>query len=187
MQITSLQATTVTDGINVNVQTVIGNGAGYLSNSYAVTGNMIELNVCYWYNWTLPVLTFTNDFFIPLTTPGAYTINVHIMLSASDEICDNSINSDNLAIQYDYLSSEKFSLNDVIKFYPNPTAGIVYFETLNAHINEVGIYDVSGKIVKIRKYLGDQKLDLSELQDGIYFAVIQTDTAVLNKKIVLRK
>lgn len=175
-----MEARKLTDGINVNARAVIGNG--YLSNFYKLTHNIIDLNVCYWYNCTLPVLTFNNDFFIPLTTQDTYTIDVHIMFSASDEICDNSINSNNLTIQYDYLSSEKLSLNDAFKFYPNPTSGIVYFVTLDANINEVAIYDVSRKKVKIRKYLGDQKLDLSELQDGIYFAILKTDIGVLNKK-----
>lgn len=156
-----MEARTLTDGINVNARAVIGNG--YLSNFYKLTDNIIDLNVCYWYNCTLPVLNFNNDFFIPLTTQDTYIIDVHIMLSASPEICDNSINSDNLTIQYEYLYSTKFSLNDSIKLYPNPTSGIVYFVTLDANINEVAIYDVSRKKVKIRKNLVDKRLDLSEL------------------------
>ena len=67
MFITSALATSVSGGVNVNLKTASGNGAGYLSNSYSITGNVISLDVCYWFNNTLPFLTFENDFFIPLS------------------------------------------------------------------------------------------------------------------------
>ena len=64
IQITDMTATPVAGGVNVNLKTVSFNGAGYLSYEYTITANVINLSVCYWFNATLPVLTFDNDFFI---------------------------------------------------------------------------------------------------------------------------
>ena len=93
--ITQLSANSLTNGINVNVKTISGTGSGYLSNSYTITGNVVDLSVCYWFDNTLPIIQFDNDFIIPLSSYGNYTINVHIKLSTSKITCDNYATTDN--------------------------------------------------------------------------------------------
>ena len=187
MQILSTQATTVAGGINVNLQTGTGNGAGFISNSYTITGNVIDLDVCYWFNYTLPILYFTHDFFIPLSTIGEYTINIHIMMSQSTETCDNFANPANTTLLYAFMSNQKFSGADAVKLYPNPSPGIIFFDGVEASVNRLEVIDISGKIVKSQTGFIDNKLDLTEFQDGIYFIKMHTERGILNKKVLIRK
>jgi hypothetical protein len=187
MFITSVLPTTVSGGININLQTATGNGAGYLSNSHTVTGNVIELHVCYWFNDTLPYLTFENNFFIPLENPANYTIIVNIILSSSTTVCNNFSTPDTETIQYNFLSNPDFSFNNSVKLYPNPSSGMINFQGLDAKVNRVEVYDVSGKTVKTQLNFSGNSLDLGNLQNGMYFVNLQTDKGVLNKKILVRR
>ena len=187
MSITSVLPTTVSGGININLQTMAGNGAGYLSNFHTVTGNVIELNVCYWFNITLPVLTFENDFFIPLEIHGNYTIIVNIISSTSTTVCNNFSTPDTETMQYNFLSNTDFSFNDSVKLYPNPSSGIIYVQGLDAKVNKVEVYDISGKTIKTKMDFSGNSLDLSDLQEGMYFVLIHTDGGIVNKKVVVRK
>ena len=185
MQITSSEITTVNGGINVNLQTITGNGAGFINYSYVITENVVDLNVCYWFNLTLPVLTFNHDFFIPLSATGNYTINTHIFLSQSTETCDNFSNPANLTQQHNYLSSAKHLLN-AVKVFPNPTSGKIFYEGLDAEINRVEVYDILGKNIKNQFSKNEPTIDLSGFPEGIYFLKIETNQGVLNRKIILK-
>lgn len=187
MFITSALATSVSGGVNVNLKTASGNGAGYLSNSYSITGNVISLDVCYWFNNTLPFLTFENDFFIPLSIPATYTINIKIILSTSTTVCTNFSIPDTETIQYSFLSKTNFSLKDSVNLFPNPTDGIVYFEELNVKIRQAKIADVSGKTVKIITKGIDKTLNLTDLQVGMYFITLETENGTINKKILIKR
>jgi hypothetical protein len=187
MQILSTQATTVPNGINVNVQTGTGHGAGFMNNSYTIVGNVIELNVSYWFNDTLPILYFTHDFFIPVSAVGTYTINIHIMMSQSTEICDNFANPANTTLLYGFMSNQKYPDADAVKLYPNPSSGMIYFDGLDAKVNRVEVFDISGKSVKVHENFAGNSLDLSDLRDGFYFLKIETEKGFVNRKIVLKK
>ncbi|CAM4119445.1 T9SS type A sorting domain-containing protein [Flavobacterium antarcticum] len=187
MQILSTEATTVEGGINVNLQTITGHGAGFISNSYTVTGNVIDLSVCYWFDFTLPILEFTHDFFIPVSEVGEYTINIHIMMSQSIAVCDNYANPANTSLQYNFMSVNTNLNNETLKIYPNPTAGILYFYGLNAKENRVSVYDISGKQIVIPHTFVGEKLDLSALQNGIYFLKIDSEKGSIQRKIILKK
>ena len=119
IDVTEVIATTTNGGINVNVKAVSGNGAGYLSHSYTFVGNTINLNVCYWFNFTLPVLFFENDFFIPITNSGNYTLNVYGINSSSVTVCDNYSVSPVETITVSYLSNDEFE-KVTTKIFPNP-------------------------------------------------------------------
>jgi hypothetical protein len=186
MQILSTQTTTVANGININLQTGTGHGAGLLSNSYTITGNVIDLDVCYWFDNTLPILYFTHNFFIPLSTPGDYTINIHILMSQSTEVCDNFANPANISVPYSFLSRSQNELAE-IKIYPNPTSGTVFFTGLEVAANQLEVFDISGKVVFAPSQFDGSKVDLTHLQDGIYFIKIHTESVIVNRKIMLRK
>ena len=58
--------------------------------------------------------------------------------------------------------------SDDTRAYPNPTAQSLFFSTSAQHpINEISIFDNSGRLVAT-KTLDNNKVDLSELQAGIY-------------------
>ena len=186
--ITQLSATSVTDGVNVNVKTISGTGSGYLSNTYTVTGNVIDLSVCYWFDDTLPVLQFDNDFLIPLTTTGNYTVNVHIKLSTSQVTCDNFATTDNGTLNTSYLSTDNFETSKTdLTFLPNPTNGNVEYKSNKLTINQIDIFDSVGRLVKRVKEISENSLDLNELNDGVYLLKIQTGKGNLNQKIIIKK
>lgn len=187
--ITDLSATSIDGGINVNVKTISGTGSGYLSNSYTVTGNVIDLSVCYWFDNTLPILEFDNDFPIPLTTSGNYTINVDIILSTSQVTCDNYATTDSKTIKKDYTFStieyEKFKKDYIL--FPNPTKGKMEFTGNQTNIEQIDIYNNLGVLVKHLKIIKNKNIDFNELENGIYLVKIQTKKGILNQKIVVYK
>ena len=186
--ITQLNATAVVGGVNVNVKAISGTGSGYLSNTYTVTGNVIDLTVCYWFDNTLPILNFDNNFLIPLTTAGEYTVNVTIMLSTSQTTCDYFATTDNKTTTVSYLSTQNFENNKVDYFlYPNPTKGILEYNGSTLPIQQIDIFDQTGRLVKHMKEVATNTLDLEALNDGIYLIRIQTATGNLNQKIIIKR
>ena len=188
ISITQLSATELAGGVNVNVQTVSGTGSGYLSNEYTITGNVIDLSVCYWFDLTLPILEFNNDFFIPLTNAGSYDINVHIILSSSQVTCDNYANTDNRATTVSYLAIPSFEeLKNNFSLFPNPTSGKIDYKKSELVINNLTIYDNTGRVVKEIKHFNENSIDVNELNDGIYYVKIETDKGIINYKLVVKK
>ncbi|MGO4710846.1 T9SS type A sorting domain-containing protein, partial [Chryseobacterium sp. 2TAF14] len=62
---------------------------------------------------------------------------------------------------------------DNVKIYPNPTADFVYVKlNSKSKIEGAEIYDLSGKLV-FRTKLESEKLDLRNLQQGIYVIVFR--------------
>lgn len=186
--ITQLNATAEVGGVNVNVKAISGTGSGYLSNDYTVTGNVIDLTVCYWFDNTLPILNFDNNFLIPLTTAGEYTVNVTIMLSTSQTTCDNFATTDNKTTTVSYLSTQHFENGKSDYFlYPNPTKGILEYNGSTLPIQQIDIFDQTGRLVKHMKEVATNTLDLEALNDGIYLVRIQTATGNLNQKIIIKR
>jgi|GEM_PF-3606725 len=66
--------------------------------------------------------------------------------------------------------------------YPNPTNGIINFPEI---IKEISVYDLSGKIVKMRKFPA-KKLDISSLPKGNYIIKGTTVTGKIFTKKILK-
>jgi hypothetical protein len=173
INITEVLASPTTNGINVTVKAVSGNGAGYLSHSYTTVGNTINLDVCYWFNITLPVLFFENDFFIPLGNSGNYTLNVYAKNSSSTISCDNFSTTDVETVMVSYLSNEEFIYSKAL-ISPNPF--LDNFEITTEHtISNYSIIDFTGKTIVStysKSELDNQSLQLST---GIYFLNLDFD------------
>ena len=63
--------------------------------------------------------------------------------------------------------------------YPNPTTGIVYIETNGNTLPEVRIYTVIGKLTRITK---GNKIDLSDLPNGVYILQIENQRVRVVKR-----
>lgn len=74
-----------------------------------------------------------------------------------------------------------------VNVYPNPTTGIVNLVS-GKNIDNVNVYDVSGRLVKtVNKISSDKSvLDLSSLASGTYILKIQTDKKVVTKKVIIK-
>jgi hypothetical protein len=70
------------------------------------------------------------------------------------------------------LSTFDLSHQTQVKLYPNPTKGQITLSSTEV-ISSVQIYNINGKLVKqIRVKSMTQKIDLSELENGMYLAKI---------------
>ena len=74
--------------------------------------------------------------------------------------------------------------NEGLKFYPNPTNGIINIEVENA--NKIKVVNVLGELVKHEDLkFKQQSIDISSLQNGIYFLqVFNKDKLIGTAKIV---
>jgi hypothetical protein len=72
-----------------------------------------------------------------------------------------------------------------LSIYPNPTNDFINFDIVNTHIQTIIISDLTGKnIIEETVLKENQRIDLSDMQRGIYLLTIKTDNKTLTKKIV---
>jgi Secretion system C-terminal sorting domain len=186
IQINQITPTSVNNGINVNLLVTTYNGAGYLSHNYNVIGNTINLEVCYWFNVTLPVYPINNDFLISVPNNENYIINVSVKNSSSQVICDYFSNGPTATTNY--LSNNEYLISKSdYSFYPNPSKGIIEFSGNELLINNITIYDKVGRMVKKLIQPLNKNIDLNEFENGMYIVKIGTDFGILNQKIILKK
>lgn len=80
------------------------------------------------------------------------------------------------------ISNNSFIKNDV-KVYPNPSNGFMIFEALQ-NIENISIYNILGAIVKdIKSNQLRQQIDVHDISNGEYVAVIQLKNKIVNMKI----
>ncbi|MNK09002.1 E3 ubiquitin-protein ligase sspH2 [compost metagenome] len=89
------------------------------------------------------------------------------------------------------LFSETAGLNEfvdeVIQLYPNPSENEVFVRSENSVIEQVTLYDLKGKLVKLAVPKGKQAaIDISDLKSGIYIATVQTNQSSVTKRLIVR-
>ena len=186
IQINQIMPTAVNGGINVNLLVTTYNGAGYLSHSYTVVGNTINLNVCYWFNITLPVFQISKDFLLTVPNNINYVINASTFNSSSQTVCDNF--SAGPTASTNYLETENFeSQNSKYSIYPNPSKGIIELKGDESLVRQIKIYDNLGRLIKLLIGSSTKNIDLFELNDGIYYVNLETETGNWKKKLIIKK
>lgn len=76
------------------------------------------------------------------------------------------------------------SKSEWISMYPNPAQDKVQFS--GAAVNEVSIYDLTGKLVLETKNILNNEISV-DLQTGLYQVVLRTNNGVSNQKLVIKK
>lgn len=116
------------------------------------------------------------------TVEGVYTVS----LAATNEVSTDILVVEDLitvgAAGIDNLE------NDVLTVYPNPSSGLIQISLPGLTLENVIIYDITGKRVKLDnpiQTLGTISVTLNT--EGIYFVQIHIDDQVLIKKIIIRK
>ncbi|MCG2611156.1 T9SS type A sorting domain-containing protein [Flavobacterium sp. SM15] len=87
------------------------------------------------------------------------------------------------------LSNQEFTTtsNNIITVYPNPTNSKIHIKTSNnIEIQKIKIYDLLGKEIHGLIQNNDE-LELSGIDNGIYFLKIFTDKSIYTRKIILKK
>ncbi|WP_204344177.1 T9SS type A sorting domain-containing protein [Psychroserpens algicola] len=84
------------------------------------------------------------------------------------------------SLSIDEVNGTSFSV------YPNPTStGFVNITSANSDAISVSVYDILGKQV-ISSTLSDNRLNVSELQTGVYILKISQNNASVTKKLVIK-
>src|SRR6218665_2018610 len=76
-------------------------------------------------------------------------------------------------------------LKEIITLYPNPTSSI--FQVSGADLEEIRIFDMTGKEVHSSILTNTNSVDVENLSNGIYTCVITSKTGVYQQKMTIKK
>src|SRR5690554_6892543 len=117
--------------------------------------------------------------------PGGWEIDPNYDKPFRLRIDDINISAQNTVpvvnLSINEFLSEKFSL------YPNPASNSVTItNSENRRVNQIAVYDVSGKLISIQPYATQQevRLNVENLASGTYMLHIQTASGTAVKKLV---
>lgn len=191
-----------TNSVDINIHTKISDGYSfyYYYHYYEITNNIITLNICYNPGFTPVGTILENDFVIPnLNTDSQnYTLVVKVYKRWYNGViflCDNPVGSDSETLQFTTpltgfvtLSSNDFNLQASYKIsiFPNPTNGLLTIASKDA-ITAIDVFDHLGRKVNQFSAIQNNQIDLSHLEDGIYFVEIENTTTKVVKKLILKK
>lgn len=82
------------------------------------------------------------------------------------------------------MGTDMFAANKP-KIYPNPSTGIVSFEHEN--IASIEVVDLTGKVLVSKTENITNSLDLTNLNDGVYFVKINSNNKIVTEKIIIKK
>lgn len=165
---------------------------GYISNTYSIVNNTIDLIVCYWLMDTNFCIPQENLIEIPIQSGNQnYILNVTIYNSISQDVCDYYSITETATLSFStpltepiYLSNSLNETNHNITFYPNPINNVLFLDLNNeTQIFSVLIFNILGSRIKeIINPTND--LNLNEMESGIYILYIETNKGQLIKRIV---
>jgi len=121
--------------------------------------------------------------FIENAEPGIYTIQVThkgSLLNGSQEftlIADGQTSKT--------LASSEFVLNDGFRIYPNPAQEILFFDMpLGCIPQSIGVFDLTGKMIRSYNYEQKNNIDISGLVSGVYIIKFTCGDKTVNLKFV---
>ena len=76
-----------------------------------------------------------------------------------------------------------------ISFYPNPADDFLTITTSQQGLKSISIFDLNGRLVKtINTNLSShQNINVSDLQDGLYFITAQTANGSISEKFIVHR
>jgi len=168
---------TITTTTSASVTVVINSTTAPTITSDGTTLTSSSALVYQWYlNGTI-ISTATSQFYSP-TQSGLYSV---LTIDA------NGCAATSVPYDFIYTGINESVANESIKIYPNPSTGLIYVNGLSEEMSEfeIFVYDLCGKVLYQSK--NEKNLDLSELQNGIYYLTIISGNNKVNKKISLIK
>ncbi|MCD4731679.1 MAG: PKD domain-containing protein [Bacteroidales bacterium] len=138
------------------------------------------------WEWTFeggtPELSTEQNPLITYTTEGVY----NVLLVATNEAGSNTMYKEDY-ITVDHITIIKDDLENALKVYPNPAKNILFIES-PFEVKQVSIVDMVGENVLYTKS-NQQKitLNVSELREGIYILIIETEKETYHKKVQIHQ
>lgn len=99
-----------------------------------------------------------------------------------------TVHFDDITISGGTVGLHNLGLNE-INIYPNPTSNEIHIDNTLNSINSFRIIDNLGNTYfnSQKNITEDIKLDISKLNNGVYFIVLNTKNGILSKKIIIQK
>lgn len=146
-----------------------------------------DINGYFTFN-NLPVGTYTLHADIPGYGVTSQTIDVNATTSSFDVVlCTiDSINMIDMC-EINVTSVNDFSSKNEIRIYPNPAKNSLTISFENNNSSTIQIVDITGKIVLTKKLIKTiERLDISSLQNGMYFIKIQSNEKDFVQKLIVK-
>ena len=162
------------DWFKLNMIGYLGNtfidSVGFYLADYRFTNNNQDYVIKDWTLVDLSPIYFADSIVFELssTDNGAFGMNTPAYFCLDD---------------IEFTTSIKTVSKNDMNIYPNPVKDILTIE--NIENSKIMIYDISGKTVYLKQTNTNvEKIDLSELNRGIYFITISNNDKVITKKII---
>jgi hypothetical protein len=128
-------------------------------------------------NWT--------HIIIPISDNANNADSAQIILMGGVLATSTNFWVDNLSFNYT-TSSEELLQERRINIFPNPTNRFLYFNIDNVQIEQIKIFDISGREIKNYSFELNTKpiIDLEEFANGAYYIKLQTTTGIYSFKII---
>jgi len=112
-----------------------------------------------------------------------------VMVDDDNAAANNQSPYSNWFIQADFIYSEDCTLgitsqnNIYFSIYPNPVKDILYIENKTTNIENVTVYDVSGKVLT-QKHSNTSQVNLENISSGLLFVILETNQGKFTKKVI---
>jgi len=91
----------------------------------------------------------------------------------------------NVTANFTEAASLDENISHMVKLYPNPTNGIIHYESNNVEILKIKVTDITGKILLERSNLNfSGNMNISSLSQGLYLINIKTKQGSLIIKLI---
>ena len=114
-----------------------------------------------------------------LNNPYRVTVNAGVLYIA--DRTNQRIRSVPYSVGIEQLSIN----NEQPTIYPNPTSDLFFIDANTTDKLNVDLYDVNGRYVFSKSAIGKSTIDVTTLNEGVYFLIIKTTDRVINKKLVI--
>lgn len=150
--------------------------------SATLQGNIIKANAQgVFYQWLdcadnyIPIVGEKNDSFMPLVN-GLYAV----------EVSSNNCTDTSDCVLFDMLSVFNNSIEETIKIYPNPNAGVVNIDINGVTDFALKIYSINGKLVYDAKGLKGDAFSLTiDVESGVYLIELVANDFIHYKRLIV--
>lgn len=161
--------------LNEEISTEVG-----LENGAADSRVDAFLNITNDFNLDSSIFTNNTLGFTATTTSVVVYIRA---LGATTE--DNEVFYDNFSLVQDATASVDDVFASNLKIYPNPANEYITVESRNIKIKSLEIYSLLGQKMKSDLQLKNDKVDISDLSNGLYLLRVSAESGSSTRKIVI--
>ena len=120
-----------------------------------------------------------------ITLSNSYCYKVSKVRVVIGDTCESG--RSDTACEYMYLGKQDLILSNALKIFPNPASDYLNLEFIE-YINEVKFYNILGEcVLKLEIGNSEAKVDVSGLENGVYFVEVVTGKENYKDKILIFK